>query len=136
MSSRNLRKSKSNSNLAAKCKEIRKLHRLSQSEFGKTIAASYAQVSAWERSVSPIPKWACLNICREFQVSEDALLGKGNSSPIITEPPESYGRLGRKEKKLLKEIENLLESGDQAIKADLSRHIQMLSAWADRRKKT
>ncbi len=49
-----------------KLKEVRKLSGLSQTAFGAKIKATQAQITAWERSLYPIPEWAEENIRREF----------------------------------------------------------------------
>ncbi len=134
MSRKKILKLEENNLVARKIRDLRKLRGLTQAQFGELLGVSNRTISNWEKEVVPVPKSAIKNICREFDVTEDWLLGKSAKDPVSPGPIAPDSKLGRKEKKLLKEIEDLLESGNQAIIADLKRYIQMLRAWADKRK--
>ena len=70
-------------------REIRKLHGFNQNNFGARIGASYDQISSWERGLYKVPRWAIINISREFQVAEHCIAGQKR----VTEPPSAGDRV-------------------------------------------
>lgn len=103
---------------AEKLREIRTLHKLSQTAFGARIKATQAQITAWERDLHRIPMWAAENIKREFRFVDKNFTVRGR--------PDPYPRVDKENRKILLEAEELLDEADEEIKDNLKRLIRLM----------
>jgi len=122
--------------VAKKVREIRRLQGLTQAEFSRRIGVSSQTISNWENEVVPVPKSAIKNICREFDVTEEYLLGKGKPPEMVFDSSVRYmPPLGKREKKLRADFMELVESGEEDLKDHLRRQLKILIETSAGRKK-
>lgn len=117
---------------------IRRLREsLSLAGFGKKVGVTAKAVQNYERG--RLPRTEILyRIADRCEVSLTWLLtGKGQEKVTdrVAEQPESYRRVGKKERKLRKTFNEILESKDKEILDHLSRQIDLLSDLMESRKR-
>src|SRR5262245_11143031 len=76
-------------------KEIRRSVGLNQTDLGAEINASQAQISAWEKGLYKIPKWAAANIARLFlNAAEQVVVDEAQlSSKVLSDTEQRQNSL-------------------------------------------
>lgn len=100
-------------------------------EFGKLIGVTATTVQNYERGSLPHAE-VLLRIAWEFKKSVPwlltgkELLEESGELGIVREPEEPYRRLGRSERGILKEVEEILLEADEETKRDLRRQVDLV----------
>jgi transcriptional regulator with XRE-family HTH domain len=97
------------SHLSENIKYLRTLKGWTQKQLGKTVGASLARISNYEKGISD-PSIELLNHFSEiFNVTIDELINKdlSRSNTMAAEPEPDYGLFSRLEQKLTKRIDEL-----------------------------
>ena len=68
---------------AIRLKELRKEHKLTQTQLGKVLGCSYGTIAGYERGRYLIATPFLYTICKKYNISADYLLGKTNNPKYL-----------------------------------------------------
>lgn len=115
--------------IGARLRNERQRLELTQEEVARRVGLkSKSAIKNYEKGQIPGPQ-ILSRLATLFGRSIDWLLSGGESEspvPMVVEPEGLYSDLGRADRKILREVHDLLRQADQAVKGHLRRQVALL----------